>query len=299
MHATAAVSRVERAGKVRRRRLSRPVRAFVRNPAAMIALVVLLIFIGAAVFAPYVAPHDPYEMNLGATFLPVGSPGHLLGTDNFGRDILSRLIYGARTSLLIGVVVVSIAAVVGSVLGLLAGYYGGWLDQLVMRLVEIFVAFPFLILAIAVMAILGPSLFNVVWVLGLVSWPVYARLVRATVLSLRNQEFVEAARAAGAGDLRIMFRHILPNSVTPVIVTAAMGIPEAILASASLGFLGLGVRPPTPEWGMMVSEGKDFMFRAPWLITGPGLCIAAVMLSFNLVGDALRDALSPRTQGKS
>jgi len=196
------------------------------------------------------------------------------------------------------VVVVSIAAVVGSVLGLLAGYYGGWIDQLVMRLVEVFYAFPFLILAIAVMAILGPSLFNLMWVLGLVSWPVYARLVRATVLSLRTQEFVEAARAAGAGDGRIMFRHILPNCLTPVIVTAAMGIPEAILASASLGFLGLGVRPPTPEWGMMVAEGKDFMFRAPWLITGPGVCIALVMLSFNLVGDALRDALNPRLPGR-
>ncbi|NMA71739.1 MAG: ABC transporter permease, partial [Firmicutes bacterium] len=145
---------------------------------------------------------------------------------------------------------------------------------------------------------LGPSLFNLMWVLGLVSWPVYARLVRATVLSLRTQEFVEAARAAGARDGRIMFRHILPNCLTPVIVTAAMGIPEAILASASLGFLGLGVRPPTPEWGMMVAEGKDFMFRAPWLITGPGVCIALVMLSFNLVGDALRDALNPRLPGR-
>jgi len=298
VQATIEATQVKGAKAGPSRRLSRPVRIFVRNPAALMALLVLLVFIGAAVFAPWVAPHDPYAMDLTATFLPVGSPDHLLGTDNFGRDILSRLIYGARISLLIGVVVVSIAAVVGSVLGLLAGYYGGWIDQLVMRLVEVFYAFPFLILAIAVMAILGPSLFNLMWVLGLVSWPVYARLVRATVLSLRTQEFVEAARAAGARDGRIMFRHILPNCLTPVIVTAAMGIPEAILASASLGFLGLGVRPPTPEWGMMVAEGKDFMFRAPWLITGPGVCIALVMLSFNLVGDALRDALNPRLPGR-
>ncbi|BAS27973.1 ABC transporter permease [Limnochorda pilosa] len=300
MQATATVTGEKSAAEERSRsQFSRPARAFLRNPAAIGAVLVLLVFIAAAVFAPYVAPHDPYTMHLGATFLPVGSPDHLLGTDNFGRDILSRLIFGARISLLIGVVVVSIAALVGSVLGLLAGYYGGWVDQLVMRLVEVFYAFPFLILAIAVMAILGPSIFNVMWVLGLVSWPLYARLVRATVLALRTQEFVESARAAGAGDLRIMFRHILPNSLTPVIVTAALGIPEAILASASLGFLGLGVRPPTPEWGMMVAEGKDFMLRSPWLITGPGVCIAAVMLSFNLAGDALRDALNPRIQGQT
>lgn len=282
-----------------RTRLGAVGRALLANRGAAFALVVLMVVVAGASFAPQVAPHDPYKMNLEAPFLPPGSPGHLLGTDNFGRDILSRLLYGGRISLVIGIVVVSIAAVTGSVLGLVAGYYGGWIDQALMRLVEMFFAFPALILVIAVMAILGPSIFHVMWVLGLVSWPRYARLVRATVLGLRAHEFVEAARASGATNLRIMFRHILPNSLGPIIVTATLGIPEAILASASLGFLGLGVRPPTPEWGMMVSEGKDFLFRSPWLITWPGLAIAMVVVSFNLLGEALRDALDPRTQKKA
>jgi len=278
---------------------SRPLRAFLRNPTGMLGLIVLLIFIGAAVFAPYVAPHDPYKMNLANTFLPPGSPDHPLGTDNFGRDILSRLIYGARISLLIGLVVVGIAAAVGTFLGLLAGYYGGWVDQLIMRMVEVFIAFPFLVLVIGVMAVLGPSIHNVMAVLGLVSWPLYARLVRAQVLSLKAEPFVESARAAGLGDWRIMWRHILPNSLTPVIVAATLGIPEAILASAALGFLGMGVQPPTPEWGAMVSEGKDFILFSSHLIAWPGLCIFLVVLSFNFVGDALRDALDPRGTGKA
>jgi peptide/nickel transport system permease protein len=226
-------------------------------------------------------------------YAPPFSEGHLLGTDNFGRDILSRLIYGARISLFIGIVVVAIASVLGTTLGLLAGYFGGWVDVLIMRMVEIFYAFPFLVLVIAVIAIFGPSIYNVMWVLGLVSWPLYARLVRAQVLVLRETEFVEAARAAGMGPARIMFRHILPNTLTPILVTATFGIPEAILASAALGFLGLGVQPPTPEWGVMISEGKDFIRRAPHLITWPGVAIMLVVLSFNFVGDALRDALDP------
>ncbi|MEA4884212.1 MAG: ABC transporter permease [Clostridia bacterium] len=270
------------------------VRVFLRHRLGVIGVVMLLAFIASAVFAPVVAPRDPFEMDLAYPFMPPGSPGHILGTDNFGRDIFSRLVYGSRISLLIGVVVVSIASVLGSCLGLFAGYYGGWIDGAVMRLVEVFYSFPFLILVIAVMALLGPSIFNVMWVLGVVSWPLYARLVRAQVMSLKSEDFIKSARALGCSDARIMFRHILPNVLTPVIVSATLGIPGAILSSASLGFLGFGVQPPTPEWGAMVSEAKDFMLLNSNMIIWPGMCIFLVVLSFNFVGDALRDALDPR-----
>lgn len=268
--------------------------AFLRSKPAVLGTLLIVLFSFSAIFAPWVAPHDPYTMNLLNPYLPPGSEGHLLGTDNFGRDILSRIIYGSRISLLIGIVVVSIAAVLGTFLGLIAGYFGGWVDNLVMRLVEIFYAFPFLILVIAVIAIFGPSIFNVMWVLGVVSWPFYARLVRGQVLALKNMEYVEAARATGTGPWRIMLKHVLPNSVTPILVAATFGIPEAILASAALGFLGLGVQPPTPEWGVMVSEGKDLIRRAPYMIAWPGFAIMLIVLSFNFIGDGLRDALDPR-----
>jgi len=270
------------------------VRVFFRHKLGVVGLVMLVVFAGAAAFAPVVAPKDPYEMDLMNPFLPPGSPGYILGTDNYGRDILSRLIHGSRISLLIGIVVVSIATVIGSILGLVAGYYGGWVDNLVMRLVEVFYSFPFLILVIGVMAILGPSIFNVMLVLGVVSWPLYARLVRAQVMALKSEDFVKAASALGCSDARIMFRHILPNVLTPVIVSATLGIPGAILSSASLGFLGFGVQPPTPEWGAMVSEAKDFILLNSNMIIWPGMCIFLVVLSFNFVGDALRDALDPR-----
>ena len=269
-------------------------RVFARHRLGVLGVVMVTLFVGAAVFAPLVAPYNPYTMDLANTNQPPGSPGHLLGTDNFGRDILSRLVHGSRISLLIGVVVVSIASALGTCLGLLSGYYGGWVDQAVMRLVEVFYSFPFLILVIAVMALFGPSIFNVMWVLGVVSWPMYARLVRAQVLSLKTTDLVQAARAMGCGDARIMFKHVLPNVLTPVIVSATLGIPSAILSSAALGFLGFGVQPPTPEWGAMVSEGKDFILLNPNLIVWPGFCIFLVVLSFNFVGDALRDALDPR-----
>lgn len=282
-------------------RKSRPrkttvVTRFLRNKLAVAGLIVSLGLIAAAVFAPFIAPYDPLELDLLNTYAPVGSPGHLLGTDNFGRDILSRLIYGSRISLVIGLVVVGIAATLGTILGLIAGFLGGWVDTLIMRVVEIVYAFPFLILVIAVISIFGPSIFNVMWVLGLVSWPIYARLVRAVVLGLREEEFVEAARSGGASRTRLIFRHVLPNALTPVIVTATFGIPEAILAAAALGFLGLGVQPPTPEWGTLVSEGKDFIRRAPHLITWPGLAIMVTVMSFNFVGDGIRDALDPKSK---
>jgi peptide/nickel transport system permease protein len=274
--------------------LPRLLRVFMRHRLGIIGAVLLLLFILFVLFAQVVSGADPYKMDLGRVFQPVGSPGHILGTDNYGRDTFSRLLYGGRISLLIGIVVVALAAVLGTVLGLLAGFYGGWVDFTVMRLVEVFFAFPFLILVIAVMAILGPSIFNVMWVLGLVNWPSYARLVRAQVLSLKKTEFVQAARTTGARDARILFRHIMPNSITPIIVQATLGMPSAILSSAALGFLGFGVQPPTPEWGNMVNEGKDFILLHPDMILWPGLCILLVVLSFNFIGDALRDSMDPR-----
>lgn len=279
------------------RRSNRPLRAFLRNPLGLVGAVLIFLFVVVATAAPWVAPYDPLGLDLLVPFEPP-SRAHLLGTDNFGRDTFSRLVYGSRISLLVGIVVVGIASVLGTLLGLVAGFYGGPLDGLVMRAVEVFYAFPFLVLVIAVIAVFGPSIFNVMWTLGLVSWPVYARLVRAQVLTLRETEYVEAARAAGVGPGRIMLRHILPNALTPIIVTATFGIPEAILASAALGFLGLGVQPPTPEWGAMVSEAVNFIRLEPSLIVWPGVAIMLVVMSFNFVGDALRDALDPRGRGR-
>lgn len=275
-------------------RLPLALRAFLRHKLGVLGAVILLLFVLSAIAAPLVTRYDPYEMDLDNTFLSPGEGGHLLGTDNFGRDTFSRLIYGSRISLFIGIVVVSISGFIGTLLGLLSGYYRKWVDLVVMRLVEVLYSFPFLILVIAVMAIIGPSIFNVMLVLGLVNWPSYARIVRAQVLSLREMEYVQAAESMGLGDWQIMIRHILPNSLAPIIIQATLGIPQAILAAASLGFLGFGVQPPTPEWGTMMSEGKAFIMLQPDMIFWPGLCIFLVVLNFNFVGDALRDALDPR-----
>ena len=274
-------------------RLRKAMRTFCRNRLALIGAVILIGIIVCAVFAPYIAPHPPLEMDLTSLHKPPGTPGHLLGTDGLGRDVLSRLLFGSRISLSVGLVVVSIAAAIGTAMGLLSGYYGGAVDILIMRLVEIFVAFPFLILVVAVIAVLGPSLYNVMLVLGLVSWPLYARLVRSEVLAIREFPYIEAARAIGAGNTRIMFRHVLPNCLSSVLVTAAMSMAGAILSTAALGFLGLGVQPPTPEWGMMLNEAKQFLRRYPWEIFYPGVAIMLVVLALNFLGDGLRDALDP------
>lgn len=274
-------------------RLQLAVRTFVRNRLAVIGAVILVGFIVCAVFAPYVVPHSPLEMDFSSMHSPPGTPGHLLGTDNLGRDVLSRLIYGSRISLSVGLVVVSIAAAIGTTMGLLSGYFGKATDVIIMRLVEIFVAFPFLILVVAAIALLGPSLYNVMLVLGLVSWPIYARLVRSEVLAIRELPYIEAARAIGATNTRIMFRHILPNCLSSVLVTAAMSMAGAILSTAALGFLGLGVQPPTPEWGMMLNESRQFLRAYPWEIFYPGVAIMLVVLALNFLGDGLRDALDP------
>ncbi|MCL0066358.1 nickel ABC transporter permease subunit NikC [Thermodesulfovibrionales bacterium] len=263
---------------------------------ALIGAGIILVLIFIAVLAPFIAPHDPIEQNLEHRLLSPNTE-YLLGTDNLGRCILSRLIHGTSVSLQIGVMVVGIAAFVGVTLGLVAGYRGGLIDELIMRIVDILLAFPGIILALVIAGILGPSLFNVMLALAVVGWTSYARVVRGAVLSVKEKEFVEAARALGAGEARIMFRHILPNVMAPVIVMATLGMAHVILAAAALGFLGLGAQPPTPEWGSMLNDGRAFMRTAPHLTIFPGLAIMVTVLAFNFLGDGLRDVLDPRLKG--
>ncbi len=263
-----------------------------RNLAIGISLVGLLVI--CAVFAPWIAPFDPIrDANLNNYLRPPHAP-FLLGTDTFGRDVLSRIVFGARISLGIGLVVQAVALVLGTTLGLLAGFYGRWVDNLIMRVAEVIFAFPGLLFAIAVMAVIGPSLYNVFVALGLVSWTSLARVVRGQVLMLRELDYVEAARGLGASNLRILVRHILPNTLAPVIVLVTLGMGNAILAEASLSFLGLGAQPPTPSWGSMLSAGRDYLTQAPWISLYPGLAIFFTVMGFNMLGDGLRDLLDPR-----
>jgi len=265
-----------------------------RHRLAMVGLGIIGAIILLAIFAPYLSPADPLAIDYAHPAAPPGAPGHLLGTDAVGRDILARLIYGTRVSLQVGIVAVGIAATLGTTVGLTAGYYGGVVDNLLMRTVDVFLAFPVIVLAIAIIAVLGPSLVNVMIALGLVAWTTYARVVRGQVLILRELDFVQAARAAGTGDARIIVRHILPNAIAPIIVLATVGMAAAIIAEAALSFLGLGVQPPTPSWGSMLNEGRAFLRTSPHISTLPGLAIMVTVLGFNFLGDGLRDALDPR-----
>ncbi len=250
-------------------------------------------FIAIAVFAPLVAPSGPLEQNL---YEGLNGPdaNHFLGQDRLGRDILSRIIYGSRVSLLVGFVTVSISFVIGTLLGAVAGYIGGRVDSFVMRLCDVFFAFPGILLAISVMAILGPSLTNVIVALSIMGWTSFARLARGQVLSLREREYVTAAESLGAGTPRIVFFHLLPNIMAPIIVEATFGIASAIVAEAGLSFLGLGVQAPTPSWGAMLSEGRQFLLIAPHLTIFPGLALMLVVMGVNFLGDGLRDALDPK-----
>ncbi len=269
-------------------------RQLLRDRLAVLGIIILFLLILTAVFAPLIAPFDPYEMNLGGNLKPPGVDGHLLGTDELGRDILSRLIYGSRISLTVGLIVVGIAGTIGVTLGAISGYYGGVVDNVIMRVVDIVLAFPFLVLAIAVVSIVGANLTNMMIVLGCVSWIGYTRLVRGQVLALREQQFVTAARAIGAGDLDIIFNHILPNTLGVIIVQATFGVAVAILAASGLSFLGMGAQPPTAEWGAMLSDAKKYMRHHPTMAIAPGMAIMITVLAINFVGDALRDALDPR-----
>ncbi len=264
-----------------------------RNRLAIIGGGILLFFLLIAILAPAIAPHDPIQQHLYSRLTPP-SKESLFGTDDFGRDILSRVIYGARISLRIGLVSVAIALFVGTAMGLASGYWGGFVDNLIMRFVDVMLAFPSILLAIVIVAIIGPSLNNAMIAVGIVVIPQYARLIRASVLTIREQEYVQAARALGAKDSRIILKSILPNCVAPLIVQSTIGMATAILDAAGLSFLGLGAQPPTPEWGAMLSGGRELILKAPWVLTFPGLAILLCVMGFNLLGDGLRDALDPR-----
>ena len=265
------------------------------KPLAVAGLIIVTALALIAIFSPYIVPYDPQAIDTYHILEPP-SQAHLLGTDILGRDCLSRLIYGARISLLVGFVAVGLATLIGTVLGALAGYYGRWIDGLVMRLVDIMLCFPSIFLIMAVIAFLEPSIWNIMIVIGLTSWMGVARLVRAEFLSLKTRDFVLAARVSGASDARIIFYHILPNAMAPVLVSATLGVGAAILIESSLSFLGIGVQPPTPSWGNMLTEGKDNLEIAWWLSVFPGLAILITVLGYNLLGEGLRDALDPRSR---
>jgi len=263
------------------------------NRLAISGLVLVLGLFAVALLARWLAPYDPDFIDLKQVLMPP-SPAHLLGTDTLGRDVLSRIIFGARVSLLVGFVAVGIATLIGVLVGALAGYYGGVLDQILMRLVDLMLCFPTIFLILAVIAVLGPSIWNIMAVIGLTGWMGVARLVRAEFLSLREREFVVAARALGASDVRLIWRHLLPNALTPVMVSATLGVAGAILVESSLSFLGLGVQPPTPSWGNMLTMGKDNIEIAWWLSVFPGLAILVTVMSYNLLGEGIREAIDPR-----
>ncbi len=268
-------------------------RRFRHHTPAMIGLGIIVTFVLLAVLAPLISPYDPNDQDLAAAIQgPSGS--HWLGTDQLGRDIATRLMYGARISLMIGVLAVAIGLVIGVPLGMIAGYYGGWADLAISRLADMMFAFTSILLALTLVAVLGVSLQNVIVAVGISVIPVIIRLVRSSVLSLREEPYVEAARALGAGNGRIIVRHVFRNSLTPVLVHGTLSIGVSILLAAGLGFLGLGVQSPTAEWGTMLGEGRQFIFSAPHLTTFPGIAIFLAILAFNLLGDGLRDALDPR-----
>lgn len=249
----------------------------------------VLVVVICAIFAPVISTHDPYEMNMSERLLTPMEDGHILGTDQYGRDLFSRIIYGARVSLEVGLVSVVLAMVIGVTLGLVSGYYGGWVDTLIMRIVDIFLSFPVLLLAIALVAALGPGIENVILALGFVYWTNYARIVRANVLAIKEEEYIQAAKTIGSNDFRIIFLNILPNCLAPIVVVATLGLGTAIVSEATLSFLGLGIQPPESSWGWTLAFGMKFIREAPHLSVYPGLAIMFTVLGFNLLGDGIRD----------
>lgn len=282
-------------------------RRLFRQRSAVVGMAILVVLVVAAVFAPYIAPYDPNEDFIGEEGVrrrdppcihllgcPEEQPQFLLGIDGNARDVFSRMLYGARVTLQIGLTVITISVMMGTTLGAIAGFFGGVIDNLIMRSMDIILAFPFFLLAIALVFVLGPSLTNAMMAIAIVSMPSYARVIRATVLSVRETDYVEASRALGASNIQILFGRILPNAIPPLIVLATLGVATAVLDTAALSFLGLGAQPPTPEWGTMLGTERNQIFSAPHLVFVPGIAISITVLAFNLLGDGLRDALDPR-----
>jgi len=273
-------------------------RRITRHHLALTGLIILIPMFFCAIFAPVITPHDPIEPDI-KNILSSPSFAHPFGTDTLGRDVLSRIIYGTRISLLVGFVSVGIAILIGMILGAISGYYGGVIDELMMRFVDLMMCFPTFFLILAVIAILEPSIWNIMIVIGLTSWMNTARLVRAEILSIKNKEYVMAAKAQGLSESRIIFRHVLPNAISPVYVVATLGIGGAILTESALSFLGIGVQPPTPSWGNILTQAKDNIEVAWWLSVYPGLAIFFTVMGYNLLGEGLRDIFDPRRRGAS
>lgn len=290
---------------VSRTPLQNMLRRLFRHRSAQVGMFILSMLTLIAIFAPYIAPYDPIKPLRDVkrrtppcihmlNNCPADEPQHIFGIDGNQRDMLSRIIYGSRLSLQIGVSTVTFAIIVGVILGAVAGFVGGWTDNIIMRVMDVLLAFPSLLLSIAIVAVLGPGLINALLAIAFVSIPVYARIVRASVLQVKEQDFISASRALGSSPLEILMGHVLPNALTPLIVQATLGIASAILDAAALSFLGLGAAPPTPEWGLMLGEERNSLFNAPHLVVIPGVAIMLTVLAFNLLGDGLRDALDPR-----
>ncbi|MGF6952532.1 peptide/nickel transport system permease protein [Neobacillus sp. B4I6] len=263
------------------------------NKAAMVGAIIILFYIFIGLFAPLLAPYNPYEIILGDKLLPPSSD-HWMGTDDKGRDILSRILYGSRLSMGVGFAAVAFGSFFGIIFGLVAGYYGKWVDSFIMRLMDVMLAFPGILLALAIISALGPGLINVTIAVGAFSVPLFARIVRGSTLEVKRLEYIDAIRSLGANDFIIIFKHILPNILSPIIVQGTLRLATAILSAAGLSFLGLGAQPPSPEWGTMLSNGRDFLFSAPYIAIFPGLAISILVLGFNIFGDGLRDAFDPR-----
>lgn len=280
------------------------IKHFKKNRSAVLGFFIALMLVAFALFSPLIATHLPNVQDLSARLIPPfwnegGSAQHLLGTDDFGRDLFSRIVYGARISIMVGTISVSISLFFGLLMGVFAGYYGKWVDAIIMRLVDMMLSVPAILLAIVIVSILGPSLYNAMIAIGIVGIPTYARIVRGSVLAEKEKEYVIASRVNGSNNLRLMFKVILPNCTTPIIVQATMGFASAVLEAAGLSFLGLGAQPPTPEWGAMLADSLQFITTAPWMIFYPGLAIFLTVLGFNLMGDGLMDVLDPKLKAKS
>ena len=264
-----------------------------KNKIAIISLIVILLITLVAIFAPFIAPYDPYTTDI-FNKLKGPSDEHIMGTDSIGRDVFSRIIYGTRISLLVGVVCEAIAVPIGVVLGCIAGYYGGWADMVISRLIEVLGSFPFIIFALCIMFLIGPGVLNVFVALGAIGWLGHARQIRANVIQLKNSEFIDAARASGASDMKIIFKHLIPNCLSTVIVVATIDIPGDIMFEATLSYMGLGIQPRAPSWGSMIAEAQTYLRQIPTFSIFPGIAIMLVVLAFNTFGDGLRDALDPK-----